>query len=148
MNPYASYQQSQVLEASHEDILLQLVHGALIRTKQARELWAQGDKVKARERRLQVFEIISYLDVTLDRENGGEIVEELEALYAYMTREINKASRYDDMEYLAPVEDVLHTLHQGWKDAVTEYKTSQNQQKTLGGPQYGQAENYGDMLRG
>ena len=145
MQPVNPYQQNQVHTAPREDILLQLVWGAYIRAKQARELWAEGEKIKAREKRVKCFEIISYLDVTLNRENGGEIVEELEALYAYMIREISKASRYDDIEYLAPVEDVLHILHDGWKDAVAEYKKAQHQHKPLGGPSYGQAENYGDM---
>ncbi len=122
MNPYASYQQNQILEAPSEDILLQLVQGAMVRAKQARELNDQGRKVQARESRLRCFEIICYLDETLDREDGGEIVEELEALYAFMQREINASTREDDFKRLMNVEEVLSTLYQGWKEAVAEYK--------------------------
>ena len=97
-------------------------------------------------KRLQCMEIVCYLDETLDRENGGDIVAELESLYAYMERELTNASRYDDMTYLVPVEEILSTLYGGWKDAVTEYKTSQKTQQPMGaaaGAQYGQAANYG-----
>lgn len=121
-NPYTSYQQNQVLEAAPEDILLQLVQGALIKVKQAQELVNKGERIRARERRLKVYEIISYLDGTLDRENGGEIAEELEALYAYLLREITASTREDDFDRLKDVEEVLTTLYEGWKDAVIEYK--------------------------
>lgn len=124
MNPYASYQRTQVLEAAPEDIMLQLVQGAMVRVKQARELWEKGEKIRARERRLRVFDIIAYLDGTLDRENGGQIAEELEALYAYMLREITTSTLKDDFDHLKNVEEVLTTLYQGWKDAVAEYKES------------------------
>lgn len=122
MNPYTSYQQNQILESSVEDILLQLVQGALVRAKQAQYLWNNEEKTRARERCLQCMNIVCYLDETLDRENGGPIVEELEALYAYMIREITRATLQDNMNNLTPVQDVLHTLYQGWKDAVDEYK--------------------------
>jgi flagellar protein FliS len=124
INPYASYQQNQIMESAPEDIMLQLVQGAFVRAKQAKELWLEGEKVRARERSLQCMHIVCYLDETLDRENGGEIVDELEALYAYMIRELSRASRENDMSLVAPVQDVLATLYEGWKDAVAEYKES------------------------
>ena len=125
MNPYASYQQNQILESAPEDIMLQLVQGALVRAKQARDLWFEGEKVRARERSLQCMHIVCYLDETLDRENGGEIVDELEALYAFMIRELSKATRHNDISLVSPVQEVLSTLYDGWKDAVAEYKESQ-----------------------
>ena len=139
MNPYASYQKTQVLEAAPEDILLQLMQGALVRVKQAQELWEQGEKTRARERRLRVYDIIAYLDGTLDRESGEKIGEELEALYAYMLREITESTRLDDFERLSGVEEVLKTLYEGWKDAVAEYKKEQKAQQL--GEYSGQVEN-------
>jgi flagellar protein FliS len=125
-NPYTSYKQNQVENASQEDILLQLVQGALVRIKQARHLWDQDRKREAREKRVRAMDIVVYLDNTLDRENGGEIAEELDALYAYMIREMTAAATKDDFERLAPVQEVLETLYEAWKDAVAEYKKTKN----------------------
>jgi len=132
MYGYNPYQKNQIQEASQEDILLQLIEGGIVRLKQARDLWNRGEKGRARERRQRAYEIIAYLDGTLDRENGGEIADELEALYAYMLREITTSVRTDDFGCLSDVEDVLATLYEGWKDAVIEYKKEQKA-KQMGG---------------
>ncbi len=122
MYQYNPYQKSQVMEAQPEDILVQLMEAAVIRLKQAREQWAEGNKERAREKRSQVFDIISYLDITLDMENGGKLAEELDALYAYMLNEITKCSLRDDFELLKDVQEIMSTLLKGWKDAAAEYK--------------------------
>lgn len=122
MDPYSFYKKNQVENAPAEDIMLQLVEGALIRIKGARDKWSQGERIRARELRVQAHEIISYLNETLDFENGGDLAFELDALYAYMLREIVESSRHDDCELLQPVQELLETLYEGWKDAVEQYK--------------------------
>jgi len=126
MDPYSFYKQNQVASASREDIMLQLVQGALIRIKGARDKWSEGERIRARELRVQAHEIISYLNETLDFENGGELAEELDALYAFMIREITESSRQDDCEILQPVQEILESLYEGWKEAVEEYKKMKN----------------------
>jgi flagellin-specific chaperone FliS len=39
-----------------------------------------------------------------------------------MLREIVESSRKDDCELLQPVQELLETLYEGWKDAVEQYK--------------------------
>ncbi|ACV67928.1 flagellar export chaperone FliS [Desulfohalobium retbaense] len=145
MQPVNPYQQNQVHTAPREDILLQLFEGAIIRLKQAQDYKIKNQIGKAREQRIKAFDIISYLDATLDANADQELVDSLHSLYDFMLREITQASLNDDFERLDNVVDVLSTLFEGWKDAVAEYKKSQHQHKPLGGPSYGQAENYGDM---
>jgi len=125
MQGYESYRRNQILESDPGDILLQLLEGAKVRLGQARELWNEGQKIIARERRQQALQIIISLDSTLDRENYTEVVENLDALYAYMMREISNSTQQDDFERLVDVEEVLGNLHEGFKDAVAEYKGNQ-----------------------
>ena len=125
MYPYASYQQVQVLESAPEDIMLQLYQGALVRIKQAQELWSKDEKDAARQKRLQAMDIICYLDETLDRDDESGLVDELEALYAFMVRELTTSTRHDDFERLDVVYDVLKSLYAGWKEAVAAYKEEQ-----------------------
>jgi len=129
MNPYASYAKNQVENASQEEIMLQLYQGAIVRLRQARELWAEGERVRAMERRSQAQEIISYLDNTLDMENGGEIAEQLDALYAFMIREINTSTSQYDFERLQTVEELLESMLEGWKDVVQEYRQNKAAEK-------------------
>lgn len=125
MYPYESYQKTQIMEAAPEDLILQLYQGAIVRIKQAQDLWSRGEEDAARQKRLQAMDIVCYLDETLDREASGDVIEELEALYAYMIREFTASIRHDDFESLTAVEDILQTLYQGWKDAVAEVKSAQ-----------------------
>ena len=84
VNPY---QQNQVHTAPREDILLQLIEGAIIRTKQAQEYKTHNQLAKAREQRIKAFDIISYLDATLDSNGNQELVDSLHSLYDFMLRE-------------------------------------------------------------
>lgn len=121
-DPYSFYKQNQIANATQEELMLQLLQGALIRVKGAREMWHKGEKVRAMEMRSRAQDIICYLDETLDFENGGDMAYELDALYAFMNREILRSARERDFEILANVEDVLNDLYVGFRDAVEEYK--------------------------
>ena len=126
MDPYSFYKKNQVESAPREDIMLQLVQGAQIRIKGAMDKWNEGEKIRARELRVQAQDIISYLSETLDFEDGGDLAYELDALYNYMNRELLESARQDDFERLQPVAEILDTLHEGFKDAVEEYKKTKN----------------------
>jgi flagellar protein FliS len=129
MNPYYSYQQNSIANATREDILLKLYEGAILKLKKAKSLWINGNQTKAREQRSQVFMIISELDNTLDRENGPEsLIQELDGLYAFILREINISAIEDDFTRLDTVQEILVNLYQGWKEAALEYKKSNKDQ--------------------
>ena len=126
MNPYNFYKKNQVQSAPREDIMLQLMQGALIRVKGAIDKRNEGERIRARELRSQAQKIINYLHETLDFQNGGDLAFELEVLYDYMNREILESARKDDFERLQPVVEILETLYEGFKDAVEEYKKMRN----------------------
>ncbi len=122
MNPYTSYRSSQVKNAPAEDLTPQLLEGARIRIRGARDKWRQGQYARASELRSQARKIIDYLDETLDFKAGGNIAYDLDALYNFMSREINQSVRDKDFERLAGVEEILDTLHRGFVDAALEYR--------------------------
>mgnify|MGYP006277987029 CR=1 FL=1 len=137
MYAYNPYQQSQLQNVSQEDILIQLMEGAIIRLKQAQDHSRKGEEAEsrdvylkekslARSLRNKAYDIISYLNDTLDPKADAELVDSLQSLYGYMLREITSSNRNDDFSQLDPVIDVLSTLFDGWKDAVAEYKKIKN----------------------
>jgi flagellar protein FliS len=119
MNAYTAYKRNVFESATPETIMLKLFEGAILRLKQARQEYSEGEVLLARELRSQALAIIVELDNTLDRENGeAQIVEQLDGLYAYMIREINTSTAKDDFDRLVSVIECLHTLYEGFEDAV------------------------------
>ena len=121
MNAYTAFKRNELESASPETIMLKLFEGAIIRLKQARQEYGDGEVLLARELRSQALAILTELDNSLDRENGDpEIVEQLDGLYAYMIREINTSTTKDDFDRLGSVIDCLHILYEGFEDAVAQ----------------------------
>ncbi|MEF8982571.1 flagellar export chaperone FliS [Thiohalorhabdus sp.] len=119
-NSIGAYRRTQVETARPEEVLLQLMEKAVRHARQGQARGEAKDPVGAREHAVRLLNIVTELDGSLDREQGGELVEELQALYAYLIREISEGNRKGEFERLADVESVLRTLYQGWKDAVAE----------------------------
>lgn len=126
MGPYSAYKRNELESASPEGIMLKLFEGAVVRLKQAQMEYAEGNVLQARELRSRALAIISELDNTLDRENADQrLVDELDALYAYMIRELTKSTMNDDFQALTPVIETLNTLYQAFEEAVRQSKTSE-----------------------
>ena len=121
MNAYTAFKRNELESASPETIMLKLFEGAIIRLKQARHEYSDGEVLLARELRSQALAIVTELDNSLDRENGDPgLVEQLDGLYAYMIREVNTSTAKDDFDRLGSVIDCLHTLYEGFEDAVAQ----------------------------
>jgi flagellar secretion chaperone FliS len=118
MTAYDQYQQNQIMSASPEQILLMLYDGAIRFTRQAifgieednLTLFHQGIK--------KSMAIITEFSNSLDHTIGGDIAENLDALYDFMIRELTKANLRKDIENLRTVEKLLVDLRATWGEAV------------------------------
>jgi flagellar secretion chaperone FliS len=118
MTAYDQYQENQIMSASPEKILLMLYDGAIRFTRQAiygieeenLALFHQGIK--------KSMAIITEFSNSLDHTIGGEIAENLDALYDFMIRELTKANLYKDIEKLRVVEGLLVDLRATWGEAA------------------------------
>lgn len=120
MNTYNmnQYQQNQVNTASPEQILLMLYDGAIRFTRRAIagieenrfEMKASGVS--------KAMAIISEFSNSLNREIGGQIADDLDALYHFMLRELTSANLNNDVKKLRVVETLLLDLRQTWGEAV------------------------------
>lgn len=130
MNAYTQqYQQNQILSASPEQILIMLYDGAIRFTRQAIAGVEEEDRLKKLEGTRRAMAIITEFANTLDHEVGGEIAENLDALYAFMTRELTQANLNSDIERYRVVEDLLVGLRSTWVEAV-EIKRSESTSAT------------------
>lgn len=112
------YKQNQVTTASPEKILIMLYDGAIRFIRQADAALAAGKRVEKLEAISKALGIIAELANTLDHKIGGEIAENLDALYHFMIRELTQANLKNDAEMLKVVDDLLCGLRETWIEAI------------------------------
>ena len=135
MNMHSNdYLKNQIATASREQLLIMFYDGAIRFTSQARQAIGTGD-IEGRNYGIQkASAIISELAATLDHKIGGQIAENLDALYAYMLNELNMANIKNDATRLERVEEMLADLRQTWVEAIRIAKQEQ-QQETVAAPE-------------
>lgn len=62
------------------------------------------------------------LKVSLDLETGGQIAEQLEALYDYMVLRLLNANAKNDLKALEEVSGLLEEIHSAWRGIAPEQK--------------------------
>ena len=119
MNAYMNqYQQNQIDTASREQILIMLYDGAIRFTRQARQAMDSGDNKLKMEKISRAMAIVTEFSNTLDREVGGEMADNLDALYHFMIRELTSANLQNDPEKLEVVIGLLTDLRETWMQAI------------------------------
>jgi flagellar secretion chaperone FliS len=119
MNPYTNqYQQNQIMTASQEQILIMLYDGAIKFCRQAIAASEAGNVGEKLGRIAKVFAIITEFSNSLNHEIGGDIAADLDGLYHFMLRELNKARTDASGESLRNVEKLLVDLRLTWGEAV------------------------------
>jgi flagellar protein FliS len=119
MNAYMNqYQQNQVATASREQILIMLYDGAIRFTQQALDAMEAGDSKTRREKISRALAIVTEFSNTLDREVGGEIADNLDALYHFMIRELTSANLQNDPKKIVVVKGLLTDLRETWMEAI------------------------------
>jgi flagellar protein FliS len=95
-----------------------LYDGAIRFTRQAIAGVEEGDLLKKLEGTRRSMAIVTEFANTLDHEIGGEIAENLDALYAFMTRELTVANINNDVSRYKVVENLLVDLRSTWVEAI------------------------------
>jgi flagellar secretion chaperone FliS len=108
------YSEVHLTSSSPEETVLMLYDGAIRFLKEAAGKIAE-EKITAKVQLLEKVEkIIEYLQSCLDKEQGGEIAENLHSLYDYMLLRLTEANLYNDARKLEEIGSLLGTLREGW----------------------------------
>lgn len=122
MNAYANqmnhYRESQILNATPEQILIMLYDGAIRFCREAQMAMEVGDLIKQADKISRAMAIVTEFSNTLNREVGGDIAENLDALYAFMNRELVRANLEKDPSPVKTVEVLLSDLRETWAEAI------------------------------
>ncbi|MBU4554598.1 MAG: flagellar export chaperone FliS [Eubacteriales bacterium] len=116
-NPYAQYQQNAILNAKPEQLVTLLYNGAVKYTKQADMALEKKDLQAAHNAMVQVQNIITYLQATLNMDY--EVSEQLDSLYGYIYDQLLQANLKKDPAILAQVLKIIEELRDTWTEALT-----------------------------
>ncbi len=121
MNPHLSlYRQQQVQhdvqQASPIHLVVMLYDKAIALLRQSL-LHLQRSELKAKGESLnRVVEILGELQAVLNREEGGSVAKNLDALYTFAIQSVTEANFRNDEKPLQSVLGVLEELRKGWRE--------------------------------
>ncbi len=106
--------QSNVETASPHKLIEMLLDGALARINAARGFMERGETARKCEHIDWSLAIIEGLKSSLDLKAGGELAQNLDALYEYMMRQLALANLRNETGLLEEVCGLLHEIRAGW----------------------------------
>lgn len=112
-----SGKQTEIESASPHRLIQMLFEGALEKISLARAFIEQNKIAQKAEHITWAMNIIDGLRLSLDKEVGGEMAENLEALYDYMNRRLLEANLHSDVAILDEVISLIREIKSGW-DAI------------------------------
>jgi flagellar protein FliS len=124
-----AYQEMQVIGSDPRQLVVLLCQALvryLIRTEDAikREDWeTKADSVNRAQ------QILSELICSLDEEVGGELAEQLRALYAHLQRQLVDVDLQDDLDRLDYVMEIATKLANAWEEALERCQEQQMQER-------------------
>ncbi len=113
-----AYKRHQVTTTDSATALLLLYQGTIDSLNRAQASMAANDMADKGREILRANDIINQFLISLDYESGGELINNLEALYLYMLEQILLANVKNDPAPLIVVVSLLSTLKSGWEEAI------------------------------
>jgi flagellar protein FliS len=106
--------QTGVENASPHKLIQMLLDGAIEKVQLARGYMERGDVARKCETVSWAMAIVDGLRSSLDLRRGGEVAENLDALYDYMLRRLAEANLANDLAMLDEVARLLNEIRDGW----------------------------------
>lgn len=115
---YKKYQQTAILSASKEQVLLMLYEGAIRFTKMAIQAAEENNIPERGKNIMRAYDIILEFQASLNHNVGGDLPKQLEQLYVYLLEQYTKANLSGDVNALKSCIKVLENLYEGWAQVI------------------------------
>lgn len=111
-----------VASADPHKLTLMLLQGALDRIAYAKGAMERKDLIVKADYISKTSAILMHLRDTLDLEAGGDVADNLQALYNYMIERLNDAHINNDLHILDEVSSLLAPIRDAWVQIPDEAK--------------------------
>jgi flagellar secretion chaperone FliS len=123
MNQYKQVRvHSSIMDASPHRLVQMLMEGALERIAQAKGNMLNKNIAAKGENIGKALAIINGLQSSLNKEVGGELAQNLDNLYDYMTRRLVDANLKNDTKILDEVAGLMTEIKIGWDNMPDSFK--------------------------
>lgn len=110
----ARYREVEIKTATPEMVIVKLYEGALRFIRTAKENQAKGQVSSRATAIAKTLAIVNELQHSLNLEKGGEIAQNLDSLYFYVTDRLLEANVRGTAQPLDEASGVLSTLNEAW----------------------------------
>lgn len=107
---------SGVEQASPHRLILMLMEGAIEKVAKAKGHMERKEIAKKGSHISWAISIIDGLRASLDKANGGDIADNLDDLYDYMTRRLIRANMENNPDLLDEVISLLRSIKGAWEN--------------------------------
>jgi len=107
---------SGVEEANPHRLIQMLMNGALEKIAMAKGFMARDDIARKGGHISWAISIVDGLRASLDLESGGEIAQNLDDLYDYITRRLARANVENNPVFLDEVASLLRSIKSAWDE--------------------------------
>ncbi|MNW45189.1 Flagellar protein FliS [compost metagenome] len=112
---YQAYQRNKYETASPHRLILMLYNGAVQFTVQAEMALSSGSNAEAHRLIIKTQDIIYELISSLNEDQGGDIAQNLKAIYLYMIDRLVQANINKQSDNLIEVRQLLQDLKSTWE---------------------------------
>ena len=113
-----AYLENMVRTASPAKLIELLYQRAVELLKNAEKFVTNKEYIKANENLKKAQDIVTELNLSLDMEKGGQIAQNLRALYNYMFKKLVDANVKKDAEAIKEVRGMLEELLDTWREVM------------------------------
>jgi flagellar protein FliS len=139
-NGLSAYRQTRIKTASQGQLIIMLYDGGISSLDHALELLSRKPDLKKDPSKIEEMgkailkaqEIITELMVSLDFEQGGEIAENLFALYTWFNKELLEAHVKSDAARIRAVRNSLDLMRASWVEIVANHSAGEKPEASAG----------------
>ena len=115
-NGVDAYRQTSIMTADAKKLVIMCYEGAISNLKLAKEKCLSAEYETKAKALQKVIDVIDELSCALDFEKGGQIAQNLRALYTYMRHRILEGDVNRDVGALDEVSGMLEELKDAWEE--------------------------------
>ncbi|MGB0361015.1 MAG: flagellar export chaperone FliS [Endozoicomonas sp.] len=133
INAYQQQQKSGVEVAKPEQLIATLFSKLMETLNKARHFIEVEDLANKIDRMTLAMDILIVLEQSLDHEKGGELAENLQALYQYCMKRLAEATASNNVTIIDEVVHLMGEIQEGWQSVLgSEVNSSNNKVATTG----------------